>query len=270
MQVLKTITLVLLFSWGHANFVHSSIYPFESDWYHPLADGAFIQSYDIGVEVIDNGDTPLAAITTIRQHEYGLLSNFSNSGRLLITQKSFLVNVTKGQISMDFFANNGTLVTLAVGAGNSYEFEPRAFKITSSITNNNRISVFFDGGQVFVPPGESTQIVEIDILPVKKPDHLNQKSQGLIPVVIFGSTYLDVNNIEIGSLNFESLAVKTGGGVYYLASVDHVDDDGYPDLVAIFETNNKFLYKGFRYATLKGTLSDGTIISGKDNLYMAP
>jgi hypothetical protein len=270
MRTLKTIALVLIFYWGHANFVHSSIYPFEPDWYHPIADGVFIQSYDIGVEVIGYGDTPPVSITTIRRHEYGLLSNFSNSGRLLITHDSFLVDVTKGQISMDFFTDNGTLVTLAVEAGNSYEFEPRAFKISSSVTNNKRISVFFDGARFFVPPGESTQIVEIDILPVKKPNHLNQNAQGLIPVVIFGSTYLDVNNIEISSLNFESLAVKTGEGEYYLASVEQIDDDEYPDLIAIFETNNKFLYKGFRYATLRGILSDGTIISGKDNLYIAP
>jgi hypothetical protein len=270
MRTVKTIALILLFYWGHVNFAQSSISPSESVWYLAVADGTFIQCYDIGVEVIENGNTPLAAITTIRQHEYGLSSNLSNSGRLLITQKSYLVNVTHGQISMDFLANDGTLVTLATGAGNSYEFEPRAFKITSSVTNNNRISVSFGGVQFFIPPGVSTQIVEIDILPVKKPDDLNQNAKGLIPVVIFGSTYLDVNNIEISSLDFESLAVKTGGEAQYLASINQIDDDEYPDLIAIFETNNKFLYKGFRFATLKGILSDGTIISGKDNLYMAP
>ena len=270
MRTLKTITLILLFYWGHLNTAQSSIYLSESVWSPPVADGTLIQCYDIGVEIIENGNTPLAVITTIRQHEYGLVSNLSNSGRLLITQKSYLVNVTHGRISMDFFADDGTLVTLAVGAGNSYEFEPKAFKITSSVTNKNRISISFEGVQFFVPPGGSTQIVDIDILPIKKADDPNLNTQGLIPVVIFGSTYLDVNNIQISSLNFESLAVKTGGGFYYLAKVAYVDDDSYPDLIVVFEDNDTFLSKGLSIATLNGTLSDGTIISGKDDIYMAP
>jgi len=270
MGILKTITLILIFFWGHVNLAHSSIYPFESDWYSPIVDGTYIKSFDIEVEVIENGDTPLATITTIHQHKDRLLSNFSNSGQLLITQKSYLVNVTKGKISLDFFAYDKTLVTLAAGAGNSYEFEPNSFTITSSVTNNNRVLVFFDGVRFFVPPGESTQIVEIDIMPVKKTDHLNPTAQRLIPVVIFGSSYLDVSSIEIGSLNFESLAVRTEGGAYYLASVDHINEDEYPDLIVIFEANDTFLSKGFSYATLKGHLSDGTIINGKDNFSMAP
>jgi hypothetical protein len=270
MRTLKTIAIILLFYCGHVNFVHSRTYPIESIWDHPIAEGRFMQTYDIGVEVIENGDVPLAAVTTIRQHEYGLLSNFSNSGRLLITQKSYLVNVTNGQISMHFYANDGTLVTLAVEAGNSYEFEPESFKITSSVANKNRISMSFDGAQFFVPPGESTQIVDIDILPIKKTDGRNRNQQKLIPVVIFGSTYLDVNHIEVSSLNFESLAVKTDEGAYYLSSIDHIDDDNYPDLIVIFEANDIFWPQGVSNATLQGNLSDGTIISGKDNIYVVP
>jgi hypothetical protein len=271
METLKAIILILIFFFGgHVNLAYSNIYPFESDRYTPIVYGTSIKSFDIGVEVIENGDTPLATITTIHQHKDQSLSNFSNSGQLLITQNSFLVNVTKGRISLDFFAHDRTLVTLAAGAGNSYEFEPKSFTITSSVTNNNRVSVFFDGVRFDVPPGDSTQIVEIDIMPLKKSHHLNPSAQGLIPVVIFGSTYLDVNSVEISSLNFESLAVRTEGEAYYPASVDHINDDEYPDLIVIFEANDTFLSKGFSYATLKGHLSDGTIINGKDNIPMVP
>ncbi len=270
MGILKTIALILIFFWGHVNLAHSSIYLFRSDGDSPIVNGAFIKSFDIGIEVIENGDTPLAAITTIHPHNDRSLSNFSNSGQLLITQNSFLVHVTKGRISLDFYAYDRTLVTLAAGAGNSYEFEPKSFTVTSSVANNNRVLVFFDGVRLFVPPGESTQIVEIDIMPVKKSNHLNQNAQGLIPVAIFGSTYLDVDSIEISSLNFESLAVRTNGGAYYLAKIDHVNDDDYPDLIVLFEADDTFLSKGFSYATLKGHLSDGTIINGKDIIPVAP
>ena len=64
--------------------------------------------------------------------------------------------------------------------------------------------------------------------------------------------------------------MKTGGGFYYLAEVAYVDDDSYPDLIVVFEDNDTFLSKGLSIATLNGTLSDGTIISGKDDIYMVP
>jgi len=268
MRTLNTIALILVLFWGHDNFAHSSVYPMESDWDSPLVHGAFIESYDIGVEIIKIGDTPLATITTIQQHEYGSLLNYSNSGQILVTHNSFLVNVTKGKISLQFYAHDGTIVTLAAGAGNSYEFEPKSFTTTSAVTNSNRVLVAFDEVQYFVPPGESTQIVDIDIMPAKKFYYPNQNAKGLIPVVIFGSMYLDVNNIEISSLNFESLAVKTEGGAYYLASVDHVNNDKFPDLVVLFEADDTFLSNGFSEATLKGNLFNGTIINGKNNIYM--
>jgi hypothetical protein len=238
--------------------------------YSPIANGTFIKSYDIGLEVIANGDSPLAIISTIHRHERGSQSNFSNSGQLLITQNSFFVNVTKGKVPLDFFAYDGSAVTLTVEAGNSYEFEPKSFTITSSVTNNNRVLVSFDGVQFFVPPGESTQIVEIEIMPLKKNSLLSQNAKGLIPVVIFGSTYLDVSSVEIGSLNFESPAVKTEAEAFYLGSIDHINDDEYLDLIVIFEANATFMSNGYSYATLKGKLSDGTIINGKDIIYMAP
>jgi hypothetical protein len=270
MTTLKSIILILILFWGHVNLVHSSISPFESDWIGPIVNGNYIKSFDIGVEVIENGDTPLATITTLHPHKNRPLSNSSNRGQLLITRNSFLVSVTKGKISLDFFTYNRTLVTLTAGAGNSYEFDPRSCTISSSVANSNRVLVFFDGVRFYVPPGEITQIVEIAIMPVKKSYGLNQDAQGMIPVVIFGSTFLDVNSIDIGSLNFESLAVRTEGGAYYLASVDHINDDGYPDLIVMFEASDAFMSEGFSYATLKGNLSDGTTINGKDEISMAP
>jgi hypothetical protein len=270
MGTVKKVILIVIFFWGPVGYAYSSIYPFESDLYGPIIDGNSIKIFDIGIEVIKNGDTPLATITTIHDHKNGSLSNFSNYGQLLITQNSIIVHVTKGRISLDFFAYDGTLVTLATGADNSFEFEPKSFTITSSMTNSNRVFVFFDGVGFSVPPGDSAQIVEIDIMPGKKSHHLNPWAQKLISVVIFGSNYLDVTHIDISSLNFESLAVSTDGGAYYLANVENINDDEYPDLAVIFETNDTFLFKNSNYATLNGYLSDGTIINGKDDISMVP
>jgi len=270
MRTLKTATLILLILFGgHHKFAQSSVYPLVSDWDNPLAQGDFLKIYDVGSEIIKNGDTPVATLTTVQQHEQGSIFNYSNSGQILVTHNSFLVNVTKGKVYLDFYAHDGTIVTLAAGAGNSYEFEPKSFTITSAVTNSSLVLVTFDGVQFLVPPGELTQIVAIDIMPAKKSYYPNQNAKGLIPVVIFGSTYLDVNQIEIGSLDFERLAVKTEGGSDYLASVDHVNNDEYPDLIVIFEADDTFLSSGFSDATLKGNLSDGTIINGKNNFLKA-
>jgi|GEM_PF-3232766 len=268
MRILKPIILILIISiWGHDNLAHSSVYPLVSDWDNPLAHGTSLKIYDVGTEIIKNGDTPVATLTTVQQHEQGSMFNYSNRGQILVTHNSFLVNVTKGNVYLDFYFHDETIVTLAAGAGNSYEFEPKSFTIASAVTNSSLVLVTFDGVEFLVPPGELTQIVAIDIMPPKKSYYPNQNAKDLIPVVIFGSTYLDVNNIEIGSLNFERLAVKTEGGTNYLAGIDHVNNDEYPDLIVIFEADDTFLSNSLSDATLKGNLSNGTIINGKNNFF---
>jgi hypothetical protein len=270
MIILRTIILILIISiWGHATPAHSSVYPLMSDWDNPLPNSTSIKIYDVGTEIIKNGDTPLGTLTTFQEHEQGSLLNYSNTGRILVTHNSFLVNVTKGNLYLDFYFHDGGTVTLAAGAGNSYEFEPASLTINSAVTNNSRVLVTFDDVQFLVSPGDLTQIVAIDIMPPKKFYYPNQNVKDLIPVVIFGSTYLDVNHIEIGSLNFERLTVKTEGGTDYLAGIDHVNNDEYPDLIVIFEADDTFLSNGFSNATLKGNLSNGTIINGKNNFFKA-
>ena len=270
MRILKSIILILIISiWGHDSTVHSSVYPLVSDWNNPLAHSSSLKIYDVGTEIIKNGDTPVATLTTVQQHEQGSVFNYSNTGKILVTHNSFLVNVTKGNVYLDFYFYDGSTVTLAAAAGNSYEFEPKSFTINSAVTNSSAVLVTFDDVQFLVPPGKLTQIVAIDIMPPKKSYYPNQQTKGLIPVVIFGSTYLDVNQIEIGSLNFERLTVKTEGGTDYLAGIDHINNDEYPDLIVIFEADDTFLSNGFSDATLEGNLSNGTIINGKNNFFKA-
>jgi hypothetical protein len=84
-------------------------------------------------------------------------------------------------------------------------------------------------------------------------------------VIIFGSAYLDVSNIDVSSLLLENIASEMVGKAINLAKVDFVNDDVYPDLVLKFEANNKCLSTDFGYATLRGYLTDGTIINGIDD-----
>ena len=76
MRTLKTATLILLILFGgHHKFAHSSVYPLVSDWDSPLAHGTSLIIYDVGTEIIKNGDTPVATITTVQQHEQGSMFN---------------------------------------------------------------------------------------------------------------------------------------------------------------------------------------------------
>ena len=84
-------------------------------------------------------------------------------------------------------------------------------------------------------------------------------------MIIFGSAYLDVSNIDVSSLLLENIASEMVGKAINLAKVDFVNDDVYPDLVLKFEANNKCLSTAFGYATLRGYLTDGTIINGIDD-----
>jgi hypothetical protein len=86
-------------------------------------------------------------------------------------------------------------------------------------------------------------------------------------VVIFGSAHLDVTTIDIGSLRIENLAMRMKDKAHNFSTIIHVNYDKYPDLVVMFDDISQFLYKdNSSYATLKGNLSDGTIINGKDNI----
>jgi hypothetical protein len=85
-------------------------------------------------------------------------------------------------------------------------------------------------------------------------------------VIIFGSAHLDVTKIDIGSLRIENLAMRKKDDAQNFSTIVHINYDKYPDLVVIFDDISQFLYKDISYATLKGNLSDGTIINGKDTI----
>jgi hypothetical protein len=96
--------------------------------------------------------------------------------------------------------------------------------------------------------------------------HSKQNIQENTPVVIFGSAHLDVSTIDIGSLRIEDLAMRVKGKAHNFSTIVHVNYDKYPDLVVLFDDISQFLYKNNSTATLRGNLSDGTTINGKDNI----
>ena len=124
----------------------------------------------------------------------------------------------------------------------------------------------FDGVDYFIPPGKRSQIVEIEIITETNSHDFKTNIQGNTPVVIFGSAHLDVGNIDIESLYIENLTMTAIGDTHNLPTIVHVDDDEYPDLIVMFEDISRFFKKNINQATLRGNLTDGTIINGNDKI----
>ena len=105
--------------------------------------------------------------------------------------------------------------------------------------------------------------VALDIKPGSDTNCFNQNGHGVIPVAVFGSGTLDVNDIDVASLLLQGLPVKMAGkSNKYLAHIDYVDGDGYPDLAVQFQDDYGWIDSGEDIAILTGRLLDGTPIEG--------
>jgi hypothetical protein len=253
---------------GHVHVASSSFFPIESNRFSSEAKNTRIYSYDFRIDVIEHDGIPLDAVTVSGRNELGSLALVNNGGHLLFTSNNVFINVTNGVIAMNFMARDGTIFTLVAGAGNSIDYEPDSFTITSSVANSKAVSALIEGMEFLILPGQSTRFVEIGIMHINEDAFFSHHSQNLIPIVIFGSAHLDVSNIEIDSLFLEGLAAKGEGKANNHGTMDHINDDEYPDLIVQFEANKNFSNDGFSYAILNGQLSDGTTIKGISGLHL--
>jgi hypothetical protein len=266
MRAERVILFISIFLCVSFNTASGAILPADLIKFHIIGNGTHLYSFDFRIDNIEFDGIHLGSITTLRRHDNGSFPMFGNGGQLIYTHNGIRVNVTSGRAALSFTGNAGQVVTLASWAGNTFEFEPESVTINASGTNKKDVVVLMDGVEYHIPPGKRTQIVEIEIIQETKSQHSKQNIQGNTPVVIFGSAHLDVSTIDIGSLRIGSLAMRMKEKAHNFSTILHVNYDKYPDLVVMFDDISQFLYKDNSYATLKGNLSDGTIINGKDNI----
>ena len=261
MRVLKIFLFLFLLS-VHVDDVNSAIFQLDSDRFSSRTKNTGIYSYDFRITVIEHDGILIDAVTVTDRNKQRPFVPFDNGGHLLFTSGNVFLNVTKGIIAMSFPAGKGRLIRLVAGAGSHIEFEPDSFTITSSVSNASAVTAILEGIEFLILPGETTRFIETDIIPASVNVALNQNTGGLISVAIFGSAHLDVNHIKIDSLLLESPVLKEKAKSNHPATIDHLNDDSYPDLMVEFEANKSPLNGNFNYAILKGRLSDGTIIKG--------
>jgi hypothetical protein len=269
MRILKIFLFFLILLTAQAHVAKSSISQLDFNRCAYGIKKTGISSLDFRIDVIEQDGIPLDAVTITKRMLQKPFAPIDSGGHLLLTSKNVFMTVTNGIVAMNLMAGNGTLISLVASSGNSIEFEPYSFTITPSVTNTRTITALIEGVEFFIPPGESTQFVEINTMQNDSINFPNQNSYGLIPIAIFGSAYLDVSSIETDSLLLH-LAVKLEVKSKEPAAVQYINDDSYPDLIVKFEAFQKFLNDGFSYTILKGQLNDGTIIKGITGPYLHP
>jgi len=138
------------------------------------------------------------------------------------------------------------------------------------------------GSAVVVLNGDTVEVpldVGIDIKPGSYPNCLNVNGHGVIPVAILGSVVLDVNNIDIDTLQFAGLDVGVKGNGTPQCSVEDVSGDftspegapdGIPDLVCQFVDDTGSWSPDNGNASVTGILTDGTSIQGTDEICIVP
>jgi len=91
------------------------------------------------------------------------------------------------------------------------------------------------------------------------PTCFDAPGRGVIPVAIFGSATLNVNDIDADSLILEGLIVKMSGKrSTYLAHAGYVKEDQSLDLIVQFENSYEWRPPGNGCVKLQGSFYDGT------------
>lgn len=112
--------------------------------------------------------------------------------------------------------------------------------------------------------------VTIDIKPGSFPSCFNNNGTGIIPVAIFGSETFDVHDVVLSSLHLDVLSLAMRGHGKYMAAFENVNKDSYVDLVLKFNDVDGTFDREDEFATLTGSLEDGTHFYGVGDICIRP
>jgi uncharacterized delta-60 repeat protein len=110
------------------------------------------------------------------------------------------------------------------------------------------------GAPVFVPP----LLVQIDV----RPEAINLANQGVIPLVLFGSSVLDVTHVDLASIRFADATVAEW-------TQQDVNQDGHLDLVLHFLTQETNLRQLYEQLLLDDVDADGVLDSSRQTASVA-
>lgn len=146
------------------------------------------------------------------------------------------------------------------------------------IDSSNTLLIEIDQPQLVEPafaeesfvPAEP-RLIEIDVKPGSDPNCINIDGNGVIPVAILGSSFLDVGTLDPESLRFNGLAVRVKRNGRLQCSAEYSNADQYQDLVCQFQDDvNSWSHGGGVTGTVDGSLNDGRRITGFDTICLVP
>jgi len=119
--------------------------------------------------------------------------------------------------------------------------------------------------------------VRIDIKPGNATNPIHLKPPGHLRVAVLGSPTLNVRTIDATTITLDGVAVDRRGprkAPRPKVSIDDVNHDGHPDLVAVFEIEDLIeggaLTSATTALTVSASLTDGTTIQGTDSVRIVP
>ena len=144
------------------------------------------------------------------------------------------------------------------------------FGVVDTVDTQSLTALLIDRVSVFRP-------VRIDIKPGSAANPVNLKSHGHLRVAVLGGPALNVRRIDATTITLEGVAVDRRGprkAPRPKVSIDDVNRDGHPDLVAVFEIEDLIdggaLTDATTALTLSASLNDGTQIQGTDSVRIVP
>lgn len=158
--------------------------------------------------------------------------------------------------------------TIAIGEADEAAMAALASSPDDAFTSEdveNLVEVFTDIAEVLCPTA-----VEIDIKPGSDPNSINPNNNGDIPVAVFTTDDFDATTIDPETVRFGSLSYITSGEGATLAHtgghLEDVDNDGRPDFVGHFPTQDAGFTSDDEYGWIIGETEGGESIAGKNEV----
>jgi hypothetical protein len=111
--------------------------------------------------------------------------------------------------------------------------------------------------------GDGAPSVDIDIKPGSFPNSTNPRSKGVIPVAILGSATFDVATVKPDTARFGRTGTEAPPAHY---AFEHVNGDGYIDMILHFRTQQTGIACGSTQASLTAATITDQSIGGQDSI----
>jgi hypothetical protein len=128
----------------------------------------------------------------------------------------------------------------------------------------------FFGPTFYIASSSTISTVAIDVKPGAFPNAVNLRSNGVVPVAIFGSSSFDALQVDPASLTLAGAKVKAIGKGAYSCHGEDVNRDGRPDLLCQFATSQLVVRPGDSTVALEGKTFAGGRIRGEDSIRIVP